>query len=73
VTVEVEMSRGDRTVSVATSDSDITRCSVEAMVEALDRLLSVDISDASSNHKHGVDADAADTGPDPDDMSFADD
>ncbi|MFD1597692.1 (R)-citramalate synthase [Halobellus rarus] len=39
VTVEVEMSKGDRTVTVATSDSDITRCSVDAMVEALDRLL----------------------------------
>ena len=39
VTVEVEMSYGDRSVTVATSDSDITRCSVEAMVEALDRLL----------------------------------
>jgi D-citramalate synthase len=42
VTVEVEMSRGDRTVTVATSDSDITRCSVDAMVEALDRLLAAD-------------------------------
>ncbi|SFR36887.1 (R)-citramalate synthase [Halogeometricum limi] len=39
VTVEVEMSYADRSVTVATSDSDITRCSVEAMVEALDRLL----------------------------------
>ncbi|MFB6096654.1 MAG: (R)-citramalate synthase [Haloferacaceae archaeon] len=39
VTVEVEMSRGDRTVTVAASDSDITRASVEAMIEALDRLL----------------------------------
>ncbi|ELZ27102.1 (R)-citramalate synthase [Halogeometricum pallidum JCM 14848] len=42
VTVEVEMSYGDRSVTVATSDSDITRCSVEAMVEALDRLLVAD-------------------------------
>ena len=42
VTVEVEMSKGDRTVTVATSDSDITLCSVEAMVEALDRLLASD-------------------------------
>jgi D-citramalate synthase len=41
VTVEVEMSRGDRTVTVASSDADITMASVEAMVEALDRLLSV--------------------------------
>jgi D-citramalate synthase len=39
VTVEVEMSRDDRTVTVATSDADITRASVEAMVEGLDRLL----------------------------------
>jgi D-citramalate synthase len=39
VTVEVEMSRDDRSVTVATSDADITRASVEAMVEGLDRLL----------------------------------
>jgi len=39
VTVEVEMSRGDRSVTVAASDADITRASVEAMIEALDRLL----------------------------------
>jgi D-citramalate synthase len=39
VTVEVEMSRGDRTVTVAASDADITRASVTAMVDALDRLL----------------------------------
>jgi D-citramalate synthase len=45
VTVEVEMSKGDRTVTVATSDSDITLCSVEAMVEALDRLLASDRPD----------------------------
>jgi D-citramalate synthase len=38
VTVEVEMSRDDRTVTVARSHSDITRASVEAMVDALDRL-----------------------------------
>mgnify|MGYP000144455316 CR=1 FL=1 len=42
VTVEVEMSRGDRTVTVAANDSDITRASVEAMVGALDRLLAQD-------------------------------
>ncbi len=40
VTVEVEMSRGDRTVTVAASDSDITIASVRAMVDALDRLSS---------------------------------
>jgi len=39
VTVEVEMSRGDRSVTVARSDADITRASVEAMVEAIDRLV----------------------------------
>jgi D-citramalate synthase len=39
VTVEVELSRGDRSVTVAASDADITRASVEAMVDALDRLL----------------------------------
>ena len=38
VTVEVEMSRDAQSVSVAASDADITRASVEAMVEALDRL-----------------------------------
>lgn len=39
VTVEVAMSRGDHTVTVARSDADITRASVIAMVDALDRLL----------------------------------
>ena len=39
VTVEVEMSRDDRTVTVTASDSDITTASVRAMVDALDRLL----------------------------------
>jgi len=39
VTVEVTMSRDDYSVTVATSDADITRASVEAMVEGLDRLL----------------------------------
>jgi D-citramalate synthase len=33
------MSRGDRTVTVAASDSDITTASVRAMVDALDRLV----------------------------------
>ncbi|WP_101295708.1 (R)-citramalate synthase [Halegenticoccus soli] len=42
VTVEVEMSRGDRRVTVASSDADITRASVEAMVDALDRLLAAE-------------------------------
>jgi D-citramalate synthase len=39
VTVEVEMSRGDNTVTVAASDADITYASVTAMVDAIDRLL----------------------------------
>jgi D-citramalate synthase len=39
VTVEVEMSRGDRTVAVTASDSDITSASVSAMVDAIDRLI----------------------------------
>jgi D-citramalate synthase len=39
VTVEVEMSRGDDHVAVSASDSDITRASVTAMVDAMDRLV----------------------------------
>ncbi|PSP56642.1 2-isopropylmalate synthase [Halobacteriales archaeon QS_1_67_19] len=39
VTVEVEMRRGDRSVTVRASEADITRASVTAMVDALDRLL----------------------------------
>ncbi|MCU4753875.1 2-isopropylmalate synthase [Halobacteria archaeon AArc-curdl1] len=42
VTVEVTMSRDDRSVTVARSEADITRASVEAMVDALDRLLEAD-------------------------------
>jgi D-citramalate synthase len=42
VTVEVEMRRGDHAVTAAASDDDITRASVTAMVDALDRLLVVD-------------------------------
>ncbi|GAB7010590.1 alpha-isopropylmalate synthase regulatory domain-containing protein [Halorubrum trueperi] len=40
VTVEVDLSRGDRSVSVSSTDADITRASVVAMVDGLDRLLS---------------------------------
>ena len=40
VTVEVTMTLGDETVTVSSSDADITRASVEAMVNALDRLFS---------------------------------
>ncbi|MFC7200606.1 2-isopropylmalate synthase [Halospeciosus flavus] len=39
VNVEVEVTRGDRTVTVSASDSDITSASVTAVVDALDRLL----------------------------------
>jgi D-citramalate synthase len=39
VTVEVEMRRGDTSVTVSASEADITRASVRAMVDALDRLL----------------------------------
>jgi D-citramalate synthase len=42
VTVEVDLSRGDRSVSVSATDADITRASVVAMVDGLDRLLAVD-------------------------------
>ena len=38
VSVEVTMSMGDETTTVSASDADITRASVEAMVNALDRL-----------------------------------
>lgn len=44
VTVEVEMRRGDETVSVTASDSDITSASVSAMVDAMDRLIAEDES-----------------------------
>ena len=39
VTVEVEMSRDDESVTVTESDSDITAASVTAMVDAMDRLV----------------------------------
>ena len=45
VTVEVDLSRGDRSVSVSASDADITRASVVAMVDGLDRLLSAAAED----------------------------
>ncbi len=41
VTVEVDLSRGDRSVSVAAREADITKASVRAMVDGLDRLLDV--------------------------------
>ncbi len=42
VTVEVTMAKDDRSVTVARSEADITRASVEAMVDALDRLLATE-------------------------------
>lgn len=39
VTVEVTMSQGDDSVTVSSSDSDITRASMTAMVDAIDRLV----------------------------------
>ncbi|WP_254768807.1 (R)-citramalate synthase [Salinilacihabitans rarus] len=42
VTVEVTMHRDDRSVTVARSEADITRASVQAMVDALDRLVDPD-------------------------------
>jgi hypothetical protein len=57
VTVEVDLSRGDRSVSVSAADADITRASVVAMVDGLDRLLAV----------------AAEDGAEPDAVSVADD
>ena len=42
VTVEIEMARGDDSVTVTSSDSDITRASVTAMVDAMDRLMADD-------------------------------
>ena len=44
VTVDVEVSRGDRSVSVSASDADITVASASAVIEALDRLLPSDAS-----------------------------
>lgn len=44
VTVEVEVSRNDRSVTVTASDADITRASVVAMVDAFDRLLSTTLT-----------------------------
>jgi len=43
VTVEVEISRGDRSVSVANYDANITRASIEAMVETIDRLIASEL------------------------------
>ncbi|MFA9515695.1 (R)-citramalate synthase [Halopenitus sp. H-Gu1] len=47
VTVVVELSRGDRTVTVEAAEADITRASVVAMVDALDRLCGDTLSQSS--------------------------
>lgn len=44
VTVEVEVSHDDRSVTVTASDADITHASVVAMVDAFDRLLASDVA-----------------------------
>jgi len=49
VTVEVTLTRGDQTVTVAASDADITRASVVAMVNALDRLLPEEEAEATAD------------------------
>ncbi|SMO56735.1 D-citramalate synthase [Halorubrum cibi] len=56
VTVAVDLSRGDRSVSVSASDADITRASVVAMVDALDRL-----SELGGDESEKEDADGAST------------
>jgi D-citramalate synthase len=48
VTVEVDLSRGDRSVSVSASDADITRASVVGMVDGLDRLLAAEADAADA-------------------------
>jgi D-citramalate synthase len=52
VTVEVEMSRDDESVTVSASDSDITSASVTAMVDAIDRLV-VDDGDRERSVRAG--------------------
>jgi len=49
VTVEVDLSRGDRSVSVSASDADITRASVVGMVDGLDRLLAAEADAAGAD------------------------
>jgi D-citramalate synthase len=47
VTVEVGLSRGDRSVTVRASDADITRASVQAMIDGLDRLYTMTVEPAT--------------------------
>ena len=49
VTVAVDLSRGDRSVSVSAADADITRASVVAMVDALDRLSALEANDTDKD------------------------
>jgi D-citramalate synthase len=55
VTVAVDLSRGDRSVSVSASDADITRASVVAMVDALDRLSALTGEEAASTQVGSAD------------------
>ncbi|WP_426962416.1 2-isopropylmalate synthase [Haloparvum alkalitolerans] len=48
VTVAVDLSHGDRSVSVEASDADITRASVAAMVDALDRLADAPVDERTA-------------------------
>ena len=56
VTVAVDLSRGDRSVSVSAADADITRASVVAMVDALDRLSALEADEHATAGSDGVDA-----------------
>jgi D-citramalate synthase len=53
--VAVDLSRGDRSVSVSASDADITRASVVAMVDALDRLSALTGEEAASTQVGSAD------------------
>nr|WP_152529807.1 2-isopropylmalate synthase [Candidatus Halobonum tyrrellensis] len=54
VTVEVTMRRGDRRVTVSAADADITRASVQAAVDALDRLLADEARDDDGTPEGGA-------------------
>ncbi|WP_435126999.1 2-isopropylmalate synthase [Halobaculum sp. D14] len=60
VTVEVEMRRGDRGITVSAADADITRASVDAAVDALDQLLEDEAVDADGDADGGADAEGDD-------------
>ncbi len=52
VTVEVEVSHGDQSVTVNASDADITRASVTAMLDAFNRLLETDLKRATAGDEN---------------------